>query len=327
MEESLEAQACGRFCVRDVPTKELSLRQQVLAATAGGIATALFVTPFDVVKTRLQAQFDPLSSQAQPRATGSVVRTSGAPSLHFSGTKDAFVKIVRVEGVRALWRGLTAALVLTVPANSLYFMLYDRTKTRFDRSFPALAPVFAGLFARTVTVCFTAPLELMRTYVQSHGKSAHMQKGITQIMLELVRSRGIVHLWTGLAPTLWRDVPFSIIYWSSYEYIKHAIQPGDKRGFLVNFVSGAGAGCLAASFTTPIDVVKTRRQMSIGAAATDTPHYPPSSRAILRAIVEEEGMRGLVKGIVPRTAKVAPACALMIASYEFFKQLFLEPPP
>jgi solute carrier family 25 protein 39/40 len=43
--------------------------------------------------------------------------------------------------------------------------------------------------------------------------------------------------------------------------------------------------------------------------------------------VEEEGMRGLVKGIVPRTAKVAPACALMIASYEFFKQLFLEPPP
>jgi solute carrier family 25 protein 39/40 len=56
-------------------------------------------------------------------------------------------------------------------------------------------------------------------------------------------------------------------------------------------------------------------------------HYPPSSRAILRAIVEEEGMRGLFKGIVPRTAKVAPACALMIASYEFFKQLFLEPPP
>jgi hypothetical protein len=45
MEESLEAQACGRFCVRGVPTKELSLRQQVLAATAGGIATALFGLP------------------------------------------------------------------------------------------------------------------------------------------------------------------------------------------------------------------------------------------------------------------------------------------
>lgn len=45
------------------------------------------------------------------------------------------------------------------------------------------------------------------------------------------------------------------------------------------------------------------------------------------AIVQEEGFGGLFKGIVPRTVKVAPACALMIASYEFFKQLFLEPPP
>jgi len=97
-----------------------------------------------------------------------------------------------------------------------------------------------------------------------------------------------------------------------------------RRGFLVNFVAGAGAGILAASLTTPIDVVKTRRQMSIHAIA-DSHHYPPSSRAILEAIVQEEGFKGLFKGIVPRTVKVAPACALMVASYEFFKQIFLQP--
>jgi hypothetical protein len=42
MEESLEAQSCGQAAPN---TKELSLRQQVLAATAGGIATALFGSP------------------------------------------------------------------------------------------------------------------------------------------------------------------------------------------------------------------------------------------------------------------------------------------
>lgn len=88
---------------------------------------------------------------------------------------------------------------LTPKTNCRYFMLYDRTKSRFDRRLPSLAPVFAGipwctlcvqrhlltssdiripgLLARTVTVCITAPLELMRTYVQSRGKSTHTQKG------------------------------------------------------------------------------------------------------------------------------------------------------
>lgn len=51
MEESIEAQACGGRGLlagarrgRDVPLElqELSLTQQILAATAGGIATALF---------------------------------------------------------------------------------------------------------------------------------------------------------------------------------------------------------------------------------------------------------------------------------------------
>jgi solute carrier family 25 protein 39/40 len=39
-----------------------------------------------------------------------------------------------------------------------------------------------------------------------------------------------------------------------------------------------------------------------------------------KKIVREEGFRGLAKGIVPRVAKVAPSCAIMISSYEFCKK-------
>jgi len=42
---------------------------------------------------------------------------------------------------------------------------------------------------------------------------------------------------------------------------------------------------------------------------------------IYTTIVAEEGVRGLFKGFVPRVAKVAPSCAIMVASYEFFKQI------
>lgn len=41
---------------------------------------------------------------------------------------------------------------------------------------------------------------------------------------------------------------------------------------------------------------------------------------IVRTIVKEDGYYGFLRGMIPRTAKVAPGCAIMIASYEFCKR-------
>ena len=35
-------------------------------------------------------------------------------------------------------------------------------------------------------------------------------------------------------------------------------------------------------------------------------------------------MRGLMKGAVPRATRVAPACAIMISSYELFSRFLLK---
>ena len=92
---------------------------------------------------------------------------------------------------------------------------------------------------------------------------------------------GVPALWRGLEPTLWRDVPFSGVYWFAYEAGKRELerrrwpediqstpevttpagQAGQYAGAARAFVAGAGAGMVAAAVTTPFDVVKTRRQV------------------------------------------------------------------
>lgn len=105
---------------------------------------------------------------------------------------------------------------------------------------------------------------------------------------------------------------------------------GDLAGktFGISFASGAGSGmvssiCLAflhlllisftqiASFLThPFDVIKTRRQTESSSAKAR------STLAFAQDIVRKEGMAGLWRGLVPRIAKVAPACGIMIGAYE-----------
>jgi solute carrier family 25 protein 39/40 len=46
--------------------------------------------------------------------------------------------------------------------------------------------------------------------------------------------------------------------------------------------------------------------------------------AVAKEILLTEGASGLFTGLVPRILKVAPACAIMIASYEYCKRLFSQ---
>ena len=44
---------------------------------------------------------------------------------------------------------------------------------------------------------------------------------------------------------------------------------------------------------------------------------------IINQVYRNEGIAGLFRGLVPRIAKVSPACGVMIASYEFGKSWLL----
>lgn len=254
------------------------------------------------------------------------------------------------QGIGSLWAGLQPALLMSVPGTVLYFAAYEAARDAIAERRPDMrdsAPLLAGGGARMFSATVVSPIELMRTRMQA--EPALLRQGMVGGAAALVRREGYSALWKGLGPTLWRDVPFSCLYWLGYESLKRRLRRdgyggGAAYGELdpsASFVCGALSGACAAFLTTPFDVLKTRRQVAewateaegAGAAAgpstaAQAPAGGPSGSAgtytLLLRIAREEGLSGLFAGLAPRIAKVAPSCAIMIASYELGKGFFMR---
>lgn len=277
----------------------------------------------------------------------------------YRSTMDGLRKIARNEGFTTLWRGLSPTLVMTIPANIIYFTGYDwmryNPNSPFSKLSPDYAPLASGSIARVIAVASVNPIELFRTRIQASSASAtgHFSETLAGIR-NMVATQGITSLWRGFNLTLWRDVPFSGLYWWGYETLrgKFTDMREERRGrshlrdddlltarrrsqsnekhsetFVDSFAAGALSGAFASIVTMPFDVGKTRTQIyndgtirrTIGAGTA------PEEQSMIRLlwhIFQTEGMAGLWRGWIPRTLKVAPACAIMISSYEIGKRAF-----
>ncbi|KAI0704868.1 mitochondrial carrier [Cytidiella melzeri] len=324
-------------------------RAKLTAAATGATVTALTMTPFDVVKTRLQTQPvrpKPLFPQppqnvcCQPSISSCVRRMSTA-ALHnmegevvcvwdhgvfrterVNGFFDAVKHVWRAEGIPGLWKGAGTSLLIGVPASTCYMLTYDHL---LNETFPTLlpasvVPLSAGITARTLITTVCSPLELVRTNLQSTPLSPgnpHTLRSTLSSISALARTHGSLHLWRGLGPTLWRDVPFSGLYWAGYESIKHYLNRRGYDGAGVAFASGAASGTTAALLTSPFDVLKTRKQALLMTDATGgSGSGSVGTFTILKEIVRCEGVQALYAGLVPRITKIAPACGIMIACFE-----------
>ncbi|XP_037692527.1 solute carrier family 25 member 40 isoform X2 [Choloepus didactylus] len=319
-------------------TIQVTPLQQMLASCTGAILTSLMVTPLDVVKIRLQAQNNPFpKGKCFVYSNGlmdhlCICEDGGNKAWYkkpgrFQGTLDAFLKIVRNEGIKSLWSGLPPTLVMAVPATVIYFTCYDQL-TGFLRyklgENESRTPIIAGIVARFGAVTVISPLELIRTKMQSKKFS---YKELHQFVSKKVSEDGWISLWKGWTPTILRDVPFSAIYWYNYEVLKKLLCEKYslyEPTFMINFTSGALSGSIAAVATLPFDVVKTQKQTQLWIYESHKISVPlhMSTWVLMKNIVAKNGFSGLFTGLIPRVIKVAPACAIMISTYEFGKAFF-----
>ena len=314
-----------------------TLSRQVVSSGFGAITTSFFMTPFDVIKVRLQIQpkkgqkffycnglmdclciaengrfkNEPLKNYYKRCWYRRPLEGTMTNSIYKSG-----LNIVKNEGLLSLWSGLGPTIGLSTFSVCLYFTLYEglreklkhMSKTDFQKEF--LAVPIAGTTARVVTIFFITPGEVIRTRLQANSKNT-LKDVLKQIKIEK-------NWYKGFTPTLMRDVPFSAIYWTVNEKIRTGYLSKyeffEKSNFWKSFISGALAGALAAGITHPFDVMKTRQQT--------VNKFDLNQNLGFIEISKKEGMSGIFAGVRPRIFRTSMACAIMLGSYEVTKGFF-----
>ncbi|BDA47528.1 probable mitoferrin-1 [Coccomyxa sp. Obi] len=265
--------------------------------------------PLDTIKTRMQAT---IVSQ-HGKGVGTI--RAGSPSL-----SGMLVHILREEGVRGLYKGLTAATAGAGPAHALYYAVYELTKKELGANRGGHRPfsvAAAGVAATVVNDAVMTPADVVKQRLQvSRGQNGSVLKCIVRVWQE----GGIAAFYTSYPATLLMNVPWTILHFPIYESSKKLLAPGreGREGTVVELAAGGLAGGVAAALTTPFDVVKTRLQL--GSDSPVPARSAVNAFSVMRQITHEEGVGALWRGWQPRALWHAPAAAICWATFEAMKR-------
>lgn len=280
----------------------------VFSGLSGAIATTC-IYPLDIVKTKLMNQ-----------------------ATHRSSPLEMARCILRSEGLRGFYRGWPPNVLFVMPEKALKLTMNDYFRKTYrgmrqNKDLPFWLEMAAGGSAGLCQVIATNPMELLK--IQGATMNDKIRNGQLKQAISyptLVRSLGVSGMYTGVLATILRDVPFSMVYFSLYSQAKSFLCNGDQKASGINsFAAGAIAGTTAAALTCPLDVIKTRVHANVAPQKLNFASFLRREGQSLgyyyRDIVNREGHRALMKGIVPRCLIISPLFAITMFCYEEFQAL------
>eukprot|EP00386_Alphamonas_edax_P004058 GDKI01012651.1.p1 GENE.GDKI01012651.1~~GDKI01012651.1.p1 ORF type:complete len:322 (-),score=34.82 GDKI01012651.1:107-1072(-) len=297
-------------CIRSQPSQPTSKSRSAVASFTAAVVVCGLLHPFDLIKTRLQ-----VSASA-----------AGAIPTYY-GTRDAAWSIYRSEGVRGLYKGLTATVIASGVSWGLFRFTFDsirfalrdlRQQPPSDRSTAIsfnqnlVASSLAGL-AATLMV---HPLWLVKSRIEMQSvesKAARwMQcRGRFDCLRSIVQHEGPRALYKGLVPGLCL-VPHAALQLLLYEELKKHTSPDGSTGVppWMPFMWGGASKLVASACTYPLQVFRSRQQMQ------RSPFAGKSMAFLARELVRCEGVLGLYRGFFVNIQRTCLNSGLMFLLFE-----------
>ncbi|CAI7659320.1 unnamed protein product [Penicillium pancosmium] len=274
-----------------------------LAGAGGGILSMVLTYPLITLSTRAQVE----SKRAHSTAL------------------DAVRRIVQREGIAGLYSGLESALFGISVTNFVYYYWYEWTRSTFEKAaitagrakkLTTIESMIAGAIAGSATVLITNPIWVINTRMTAR-KSESEEQGLPgapkkakastfNTLMQLLREEGPKALFAGVLPALVLVIN-PILQYTIFEQLKNMVERRRRMTPKDAFYLGALGKILATSITYPYITIKSRAHV----ASKDGPKE--SLNGSLKRIINEEGWKGLYKGIGPKVTQSAITAAFLFA--------------
>lgn len=311
-----------------------------VAGGIGGMAGAMFTCPLDVVKTRLQSDIYKSQYQSSAKAYHSPV---GKAFAHVKDTVGIISNVYRLEGVRALFKGLGPNLVGVIPARSINFFTYGLGKELISKHFndgkeSVGVQLAAAACAGIVTSTATNPIWLVKTRLQLDRASSggsRKYKNSWDTVTKVIKQEGFFGLYRGLTAS-YLGVAESTIQWVLYEQMKSFIRnreqhrrdmgiPHTTSDKLMDWFATSGAAGLAkfmaSLITYPHEVVRTRLRQA--PMENGKPKYHGLVNCV-KTVIKEEGFLSMYSGLTPHLLRTVPNSIIMFGTWELIIRLLSD---
>ncbi|MEQ2245185.1 hypothetical protein ILYODFUR_024992 [Ilyodon furcidens] len=280
------------------------------------LTTRATVYPASLIRTRLQVQ------------KGKAL---------YSGTFDAFFKILRTEGVRGLYRGFMVN-TFNLVSGQAYITTYELVRKYVSHYSPSntVKSVVAGGAASLVAQTITVPIDVVSQHLMMQGQGEHLTRfkvkpkmmlttakrkpsfGQTRdITVQIFAADGFRGFYRGYVASLLTYIPNSAVWWPFYHYYAEKLSllaPSGCPHLIVQAVAGPMAAATASTITNPMDVVRARVQVEGRSSVTET----------FKQLLAEEGIWMMTKGLSARIISSTPTSVLIVVGYETLKRLSLR---
>ncbi|XP_056454667.1 solute carrier family 25 member 44a [Gadus chalcogrammus] len=257
----------------------------------------------------------------------------------YTGTLDAFCKILRAEGLRGLYRGFMVS-TFTLVSGQAYITTYELVRKHVSRYSPSntVKSLVAGGAASLVAQTITVPIDVVSQQLMMQGQGEHLTRfkvkapaaassssklgrfsfGQTRdIVVQICAADGFRGFYRGYVASLLTYIPNSALWWPFYHFYSERLSnlaPSNCPQLMVLAVAGPMAAATASTITNPMDVVRARVQVEGRSSVIDT----------FKQLLAEEGARGMTKGLSARIIAAMPTSVLIVVGYESLKRLSLR---